>query len=384
MLNIENDDERSFYEKECVNSNWSVRKPKRQLETSLFGRLLLSEGKDHIMKNIYLISCTKEKQKYRCKAEEMYMPSSLFKASYNYALNHVLDKDKEIFILSAKHHLLNLTDVIDPYDKTLKDMSKEEKEKWAEIVYNRMNDLFDIENTNFIFLAGNNYIRPLEKYLNVENCLNPIPIQSRSIGRRKKWLKENIEIKKYQVSAKVLRNREEIFKVPNNLPGWYKWWVPEEMLGIILNSPYINNEYLKTISPYLTTKKIDNRNYYYIYVGVAIKGSIRSRLDWHINQKHSKSSVKSGFLSTLRQSISSLVCGNQYNEEETNNFIDNLIIEYYPINLKIKSKEAKEKIEAIEKQEINKNVLPLNIRDNKNNVLKEYLKELNNVRKKSK
>ena len=47
LLSIENDDERRFYEKECVNSNWSVRELKRQLETSLFERLLLAEGKDN-------------------------------------------------------------------------------------------------------------------------------------------------------------------------------------------------------------------------------------------------------------------------------------------------------------------------------------------------
>ena len=45
LLSIENADERNFYEKECLNSNWSVRELKRQLETSLFERLLLSEGK---------------------------------------------------------------------------------------------------------------------------------------------------------------------------------------------------------------------------------------------------------------------------------------------------------------------------------------------------
>ena len=55
LLSIENDDERSFYEKECVNSNWSVRELKRQLETSLFERLLLSEGKDN-KKKVYELS----------------------------------------------------------------------------------------------------------------------------------------------------------------------------------------------------------------------------------------------------------------------------------------------------------------------------------------
>ena len=41
---ISDDQKRSFYEKEAVNSNWSVRELKRQIESSLFERLLLSRG----------------------------------------------------------------------------------------------------------------------------------------------------------------------------------------------------------------------------------------------------------------------------------------------------------------------------------------------------
>ena len=55
LLSIENVDERNFYEKECLNSNWSVRELKRQLETSLFERLLLSEGKNN-KKKVYELS----------------------------------------------------------------------------------------------------------------------------------------------------------------------------------------------------------------------------------------------------------------------------------------------------------------------------------------
>ena len=47
LLSIENDDERNFYKKEYINSKWSVRELKRQLETSLYERLLLSEGKSN-------------------------------------------------------------------------------------------------------------------------------------------------------------------------------------------------------------------------------------------------------------------------------------------------------------------------------------------------
>lgn len=45
LLSVSDLDARSFYEKEAINSNWSVRELKRQTDTSLFQRLLLSEGK---------------------------------------------------------------------------------------------------------------------------------------------------------------------------------------------------------------------------------------------------------------------------------------------------------------------------------------------------
>ena len=45
LLIISDQDRRSFYEKECERSGWSVREMKRQISTSLFERLLLSDGK---------------------------------------------------------------------------------------------------------------------------------------------------------------------------------------------------------------------------------------------------------------------------------------------------------------------------------------------------
>ena len=44
LLTIADTVKRSFYEKEAVNSNWSVRELKRQIDSSLFERLLLSRG----------------------------------------------------------------------------------------------------------------------------------------------------------------------------------------------------------------------------------------------------------------------------------------------------------------------------------------------------
>lgn len=45
LISLEDTDKRSFYEQETINSNWSVRELQRQINTSLFERLLLSDGK---------------------------------------------------------------------------------------------------------------------------------------------------------------------------------------------------------------------------------------------------------------------------------------------------------------------------------------------------
>ena len=47
LLIIEDKDKRSFYEKEIKNSSWSFRELKRQIDTSLYERILLSNGKNN-------------------------------------------------------------------------------------------------------------------------------------------------------------------------------------------------------------------------------------------------------------------------------------------------------------------------------------------------
>ena len=55
LLYISDDDKRSFYEKEAINANWSVRELKRQISSSLFERLLLSNGETNKKKVWYYV-----------------------------------------------------------------------------------------------------------------------------------------------------------------------------------------------------------------------------------------------------------------------------------------------------------------------------------------
>ena len=54
LLSISYEKKRSFYEKETINANWSVRELKRQIKTSLFERLLLSSGDENKKKVLEL------------------------------------------------------------------------------------------------------------------------------------------------------------------------------------------------------------------------------------------------------------------------------------------------------------------------------------------
>ena len=47
LLSISDIKKRSFYEKEAIQANWSVKELKRQIKTSLFERLLLSSGDEN-------------------------------------------------------------------------------------------------------------------------------------------------------------------------------------------------------------------------------------------------------------------------------------------------------------------------------------------------
>lgn len=103
--------------------------------------------------NIALISCTKAKKDYLCSAREMYSESNTFRLSLEYAEKTC----NKIFILSAKHGLLDLEDTILPYDETLVDKSVAERRRWAEEVISRLKEITDLEKDQFIILAGQKY-----------------------------------------------------------------------------------------------------------------------------------------------------------------------------------------------------------------------------------
>lgn len=140
------------------------------------------------MKKIILISCVKTKQDKKTEAEFLYT-SDLFKSSLKYAKQQ---KPDNIFILSAKYGLLKLSDKIEPYEKTLNNLRKNERIDWAKSVIEKLKNLTNLEKDEFIFLVGKKY----REFLIPELVNIKIPMKDLGFGKQLQWLKKNTENEK--------------------------------------------------------------------------------------------------------------------------------------------------------------------------------------------
>lgn len=164
-------------------------------------------------------------------------------------------------------------------------------------------------------------------------------------------------------------------------PGYYKWWAKKEELDKLLSGLTIE---FSEVKDEIETED----NLYCIYVGIA-RTSLRQRLNWHVNDKHTPKRVENGRLSTLRKSLSSVIVKNQYDKKETDIFIDKLMVEPFYSNYKTKSPESTKELVSIEQKIINEKLRILNIMENhykhpKMEQIKKTLKDLRKLGKNSK
>lgn len=136
------------------------------------------------MKTFVLISCVKSKLDHPALAKDLYI-SPLFK--YNLAYARILRPDG-IFILSAYYGLLELENWVEPYEKTLNKMSKQERLAWVNYVLSQLKMKTDIKRDRFVFLAGQRYREGLLPYL--RNVV--IPFEGLSFGQQLSELKKRV------------------------------------------------------------------------------------------------------------------------------------------------------------------------------------------------
>ena len=107
------------------------------------------------MKQVVLISCGKRKAETARAARDLYV-GPFYSASLAYA--EYLRPDV-ILILSAKHHVLPLGQVVEPYDLTLTGMRVNDVRSWAAQTLRELGEWTDLEHDRFTILAGDRYRR---------------------------------------------------------------------------------------------------------------------------------------------------------------------------------------------------------------------------------
>lgn len=153
---------------------------------------------------VALISCTSKKMDKLCKASEMYMPSPRFKLAYEYAKKN----SDVVCIISAKYGLIDEYQLISPYNETLNEKSKFERQTWAKDVINKLRQSYDLKNDTFVILAGRVYNEFLLSSMNHFE----LPLEGLSMGR---WIPKLRELNS-QSKCSLLH---EIF---NGMPR-YNW-----------------------------------------------------------------------------------------------------------------------------------------------------------------
>lgn len=136
------------------------------------------------MQTIVLISCVKSKLDVPARAADLYT-STLFRLNLAYAQK--LQPDA-IYILSAKHGLLDPDQVIEPYEMTLNNMGEYDKRVWALQVLAALRRKADLNADRFIFLAGVNY----RKYLIPHLAHVEIPLEGLALGMQMQELKRRL------------------------------------------------------------------------------------------------------------------------------------------------------------------------------------------------
>jgi hypothetical protein len=182
----------------------------------------------------------------------------------------------------------------------------------------------------------------------------------------KSLLKEGVIFENEELDNLQLYSPSEIRSM--DLPkegGIYFWWVNSEAAAVIDGlSP-------NTQIGMCQKRNVNGEEYSLVYVGLAKNLSSRVK-DWHINQKHSDSAVRSGFISTLRHTIAAILGQNLYAQEAVNDFQNKYMLVGF-----IETEDYK----AEELKFIGSCSLPLNIRDNKTHPFYKELKALRKISK---
>ncbi len=185
FLNIEPEELRTYVEMKLIDSLrpvWNLKgkskiiPPDSQKEVAIEEQITTKGAR-----TIVLISCAKKQLPTKESARDLFI-STVFRYSLEYGFK-CFDPDA-VLILSAKYGLLELDDIVEPYDVAMSKMPVAERKKWSENVLVHLNEQFDINKDKFILLAGKKYWEHLVPTMSIYE----IPMKNLRIGEKSNFM----------------------------------------------------------------------------------------------------------------------------------------------------------------------------------------------------
>jgi hypothetical protein len=139
---------------------------------------------------IGLVGCGKSKLAHAAPARELYT-GTLFRKSLAYA-ERTCDL---VYIVSAKHELLELDQPVEPYDHTLSGLHIADRLVWAHVVCNQLaaavGGYVKLRGADLVLLVGEVYSQPLELAANKMGFAHIYtPLEGMQIGQRLHFLSQ--------------------------------------------------------------------------------------------------------------------------------------------------------------------------------------------------
>jgi hypothetical protein len=137
---------------------------------------------------VALVSCCGPKLDHAAPAKDLYV-SDLFKKSRAWAERYC----DRWAILSAKLRLVGADEVIEPYDVTLSEMTRTEREAWAQRTGAQIGRGLPRRRSpvTLVFLAGELYVA-CARHIPGPQVPREEPLKGMQIGERLSWLKDQL------------------------------------------------------------------------------------------------------------------------------------------------------------------------------------------------
>jgi hypothetical protein len=149
---------------------------------------------------VAFIACSKTKAVHSMPAGALYA-SPLYRKS----LLAALDRSDRVYVLSAKHGVLDPQTITAPYDVTLKTMGRADRQEWGRVTGATLDSVLKRRDTVTLF-CGEEYVEPLRADFVRIGVTTEEPLSMLSLGQRLQRLRElNSEVSLRQQAIRFSR-----------------------------------------------------------------------------------------------------------------------------------------------------------------------------------